>query len=86
MMACLGDARAQAVPPGVVAGQPRSFAQDRDTPTNLSAAPVGTSRDRVERAQRQQRQRQNFTGTGRAVAAPPAPTPPPRPVVPTAAP
>jgi hypothetical protein len=71
-----GLALAQAgAPSGVVTGPSRNFSQDRDTPRNLTAAPVGTAKDRVERVQRQQRQNQNITGTGRAVAAPPAPTP-----------
>jgi hypothetical protein len=94
LLALPGLALAQAgAPSGVVAGPSRNFSQDRDTPTNLTAAPVGTARDRVERQQRQQRQRQNITGTGRPVAAPPAPTPvaaarPPAPAAPapTAAP
>jgi hypothetical protein len=83
-------------PSGVVTGASRNFSQDRDTPTNLTAAPIGTARDRLERQQRQQSQRQNITGTGRPVAAPPAPTPmaaarpvapaaPARPVAPPAA-
>jgi hypothetical protein len=76
LMAVPGLALAQAgAPSGAISGPSRNYSQDRDTPTNLTAAPVGTARDRVERQQRQQRQRQNITGTGRAVAAPPAPTP-----------
>jgi hypothetical protein len=91
LLALPGLALAQAgAPSGVVSGPPRTSIQDRDTPTNLTTAPVGTARDRVERQQRQQRQRQTITGTGRPVAAPPAPTPvaaarPAAPAAPTAA-
>lgn len=89
LLATPGLALAQAgAPSGVVTGPSRNFSQDRDTPRNLTAAPVGTAKDRVERVQRQQRQNQAITGRGRAVAAPPAPTPvaASRPALPAAAP
>ena len=76
MLAGPGLSLAQGVSPnGVVYGQSSNFTQDLDTSRNLTAAPAGTARDRVDRAQRQQRHNQNFGGTGRPVAAPPAPTP-----------